>query len=1033
MTKDGHVNPPPAGGQPSPRFVFKFGATPETSNEEEAAKSSEPDDAVADLDGKFKCADLTGGKQEGARTEEDSEECSDDIGDDDEYYDDEYYDDEYDSDDSDFPPRFVCQEIDRRMEMKEDAREKLGPASDEVVEALREHYEAGKAFCDMGYIDCLEYLGVDPSAKDELVIGPEYNCFRITFVKNDESEEDSDDEVDTKMQRDHVRRVHLIRYRNFIDHMSKTQGVAAELEWHMANCDGLSYNGDDTFFDVNDVLSDDQLLCLIKGFSSDWYWYIMSDNILSGVGANIKAGKNVDEGLRVQSELLPGGMRQIQMDLSENTLYEHSREIQDRYETLRCPLGPRFALNPHEYEPTTAQPKPKKKRSGKKGKKNRGRRGSSQPAQDVEPPASKGVSWKPHPVEIGTRLTTLLSSMDASLRPTNASASIVVDLSDMLRAAARHDPAVANALVDADGFRCGSMAIRLADKLHAYAKQTGDRQWWSARSGIMSVLGISVRSQLHRRDELATSEEFVDDNIDLPATSFFAETMVPWLLPHFVSHLAEERAPAISTFEKGALHLARTVLFKLIKKKSVWTLIEDSAALSLEQCELNSEDAAVSTFTNYMKHCALDEIASFLYCLSARGKKVEKYTAIVSPTELGTKLVKRGIVPLMMNIAKADLGRPSFRAMEGLSDASRVKDCRQLMLQDPDCLEFLSATLSSSDGSMVSPTLLLVLHLLWDVEWCVKLSDFEPSLEKISMRWALYAMDAIIEREASSKRKKNLVKMNFMSTKAKSLCAEDEEEKEILELRAKELELELKTHNVEHETDDMRTNLDSLLGRCVLIMSAVYKLDRGSEKIMSIGGLSLFALALEVKIGDTRRAACGGIMNALNSFGVENLPPSKFFDPYGFVLACAEIVLDIINHNKSPMEDQMNALILQITTSFYSRRSWKLDCFDKLPPQLAEFMKTFCCGLGIAPRATHRSEPTEVMMRRQMLAGNDNLNKSCTTFTGKLKMCSNCGKLEGRNGEFSSCSKCLNCVYCSRECQVLHWPVHKIECKKLRK
>lgn len=132
-------------------------------------------------------------------------------------------------------------------------------------------------------------------------------------------------------------------------------------------------------------------------------------------------------------------------------------------------------------------------------------------------------------------------------------------------------------------------------------------------------------------------------------------------------------------------------------------------------------------------------------------------------------------------------------------------------------------------------------------------------------------------------------------------------------------------------------------------MSQVYTLDRGSVKIVSVGGLSLFALALEVEIADTRRAACGGIRNALNLFGVESLPPSKFFEPNGFVLAFMEMSYGKMKEGSSWKEDQISHLIIYFTRSFYSQSSWLLDCFGKLPPHLAMIAATFSGDIGIAP------------------------------------------------------------------------------------
>ncbi|KAJ7349049.1 hypothetical protein DFH08DRAFT_864228 [Mycena albidolilacea] len=42
-----------------------------------------------------------------------------------------------------------------------------------------------------------------------------------------------------------------------------------------------------------------------------------------------------------------------------------------------------------------------------------------------------------------------------------------------------------------------------------------------------------------------------------------------------------------------------------------------------------------------------------------------------------------------------------------------------------------------------------------------------------------------------------------------------------------------------------------------------------------------------------------------------------------------------------------------------------------------------------------------------------------------------CGQCSKRTGA-SKCSRCKMMTYCSRECQVAHWPVHKVHCKPIQ-
>ena len=50
----------------------------------------------------------------------------------------------------------------------------------------------------------------------------------------------------------------------------------------------------------------------------------------------------------------------------------------------------------------------------------------------------------------------------------------------------------------------------------------------------------------------------------------------------------------------------------------------------------------------------------------------------------------------------------------------------------------------------------------------------------------------------------------------------------------------------------------------------------------------------------------------------------------------------------------------------------------------------------------------------------------------QLRTCMRCGKMSFRVVEkIKRCNDCRTVRYCSRECQVAHWPEHKLECKKL--
>ena len=45
----------------------------------------------------------------------------------------------------------------------------------------------------------------------------------------------------------------------------------------------------------------------------------------------------------------------------------------------------------------------------------------------------------------------------------------------------------------------------------------------------------------------------------------------------------------------------------------------------------------------------------------------------------------------------------------------------------------------------------------------------------------------------------------------------------------------------------------------------------------------------------------------------------------------------------------------------------------------------------------------------------------------KMGLCFGCGQMKER-ASLSACSRCMVSTYCSRDCQVAHWPVHRQHC-----
>ena len=75
--------------------------------------------------------------------------------------------------------------------------------------------------------------------------------------------------------------------------------------------------------------------------------------------------------------------------------------------------------------------------------------------------------------------------------------------------------------------------------------------------------------------------------------------------------------------------------------------------------------------------------------------------------------------------------------------------------------------------------------------------------------------------------------------------------------------------------------------------------------------------------------------------------------------------------------------------------------------------------LGEAPLVDHQDDDDEIWQRYRKLW-------KCE-FT---LACIHCGKFEEKGGKkHNQCGACLNALYCSKECQQVHWQHHKVDCK----
>ena len=121
-------------------------------------------------------------------------------------------------------------------------------------------------------------------------------------------------------------------------------------------------------------------------------------------------------------------------------------------------------------------------------------------------------------------------------------------------------------------------------------------------------------------------------------------------------------------------------------KKKVWNQIEDMAC---GRCEIpvgglrNPTKAAIREMQTVPRVAA--ETTTFLAQICGRSFVLDPTTGTPVPSPLAEKILKRGIVPLLVKIVRSNGERETrMSALSGIGQISCAKDCRTLLLQHPD-------------------------------------------------------------------------------------------------------------------------------------------------------------------------------------------------------------------------------------------------------------------------------------------------------------------------------------------------------------
>ncbi len=604
---------------------------------------------------------------------------------------------------------------------------------------------------------------------------------------------------------------------------------------------------------------------------------------------------------------------------------------------------------------------------------------------------------------------------------------------DLWLAAVSADPDVARAFArESDG----KFILRLRERSLEFAKSAdadpsrssyAADSWWKV-FGILTELAGDIIGTL---TSLWDENHFEDSNTpdDLLAGEFFESTVAPALLESAASPLAAERGPSLKALCRAACGVPRDRSISLVRDKAKWKVLE--AACSLPPCVTEG-----SPYAQMREDCfaprAAREATRLLTGLCGRGMTLDKSPGAktpVVPGHLARKMIQRGIVPILMSLSRSPIDRVGTEAITGLGQISRVKDCRQILFQEPGGVQLVQDMLASSNGEKVSNAMLLAVHLLWDEEWREPLLSIQPRIETIAVKWAGYGMKLLraeavrIREESDRKSKENDIKfMKRYSLPDGSL------EKERLELEMNEVKaaLENEVKWFELETEKARGNpANSAISRSIMLLNTMLHNKDAPARLMSVNSVALAAACLDIPIEDTH----SGAATFLRNFSVFATLSTLLFPDPDHVLH--SLISRMNQYADQQLGNQQAAIIAQLLT-FLRRESDWAPVFDNLAKRddEAKFFIEQILPRFMTREVAGKPQPAPRAMGTLEQRG---IHEGCAKPTGKLRTCEKCGKMEGKKGQLRACSKCHVVVYCGRDCQVEDWKRHKKECAKLAK